>query len=148
MNLDYDDDTDDDNIFENEENILNENPLPEIDDNFRDLVLATKHKLYSSIIFSGDEGTDSAHDSELMDQYLNKLLKIYIYTVQIQNSKNSIDMNLEEFPEPVRESLYLLFKWIRKFFTENNVAETIPYSNYIRNNFHEYPFIQTDNFEL
>lgn len=138
--------TDEDNIFENEEDMLNENPLPEIDNEFRKLVLDIKHKLYNSIIFSGKEGTHNSQNNKLMDDYLNKLNRIYIYTIQFQNKNNISKVDLNQFPESVREPIQQLLEWIKTFFNKNNMVDTIPYSCYLKNNFYEYPYVQTDNF--
>ena len=57
----YEDYEDNENIEWDEFN-PNENPLPEIDDTFRSLVLDTKHKIYADTIFINSDNYDNTNN--------------------------------------------------------------------------------------
>jgi len=128
------------------EHTLNEEPLPEINKEFRQLVLDTKHKLYTNTVISGKEGTEQAQNNNLIRDYLRSINNLYVISLNMQKKENTDSINLSVFPENTRESIELTLNWIRKYFSENNLPDTIPYKDYIQKSFHEYPYVQSDNF--
>jgi hypothetical protein len=125
---------------------LNEELLPEINKDFRKSVLNTKHSLYENIVISGNEGTALAQDNTLLSKYLRNINDMYILSLKmVNNEENNYDLSI--FPENARESIRMTLEWIKQFFSENTVPETIPYRDYIQKSFHEYPYVQTDVFE-
>ncbi len=136
----------DDYEWDNE--VMNQESLPEIDKDFRQSVLNTKHNLYENIVISGKEGTPQAQDNTLINKYLKNVNAVYVLSLNM--SKNSqLDLpDISSFPENTRESIRITLEWIKRYFSENTVPETIPYQDYIQKSFHEYPYVQTDNFDL
>ena len=129
------------------EEYVNETPLPEIDSNFRTKMLNCKNALYEVIIFSGQEGTESAQDNKLLQVYLKSIDKLYSMSKLLQNRSTNQIPDLSEFPEKAREPIKMLFEWIRQFFINNSIPDTIPYTDYIRKSLHEYPFVRVNSFE-
>lgn len=142
-------DNDDDN---DSQEMLNEIPPPDISDEFKERILDVKHSLYDTIVLSPELGSKKAQSNSVLQEYLNKLNKVYILCMNAQNSLDvvhpqQIDKNLDEFPEGAREKIRMALKWIADFFSKNRIPDTIPYTNFIRNNLHEYQFVQTAYFE-
>lgn len=138
----------DEDDYEWNDEVMNQESLPEINKDFRQSVLNTKHSLYKNIVISGKEGTPQAQDNTLINKYLKNINDVYILSLNM--SKNSqLDLpDLSSFPENTREPIRITLEWIKRYFSENTVPETIPYQDYIQKSFHEYPYVQTDNFEL
>ncbi len=142
---DIDSDSEDD--YQWNEGIMNQDVLPEINPDFRKSVLNTKHSLYENIVISGKEGTPLAQDNTLINKYLKNVNNVYILSLNMTKNSQQDIPDLNSFPEGVRESLRITLEWIKKYFSENTIPETIPYQDYIQKSFHEYPYVQTDNFE-
>ena len=133
--------------YEQEEIIQNHEPLPDIDKTFRDNVLKIKHSLYDTIVLSPELGTDDAQNKKVLQDYLDKLNKVYILSVYAENGKNPSENVIRLFPESSREAIRVTLNWIIDFFNKNNIPDTIPYSDYIRKSFHDYQFVQNNSFE-
>ncbi len=126
---------------------LNEDALPEIDPEIRKRVLNAKHNVYKNTVYATNN--EDTQNNRLIDKYLKSINMIYVLSLNIQNKNiQASQIDLSVFPEQSRESLQLLFDWLERYFRENTTPDTIPYEDYIRKNFHEYPYIQSDNFGL
>ena len=132
-----------------EENMIvkNNNPLPELNKEFRDNVLNVKHSLYDHIVLSPDLGTTGAQDNGVLKDYLDKLTPVYIMSIKAQNGKSIPEEALSVFPESSREAIHVTLRWITDFFNKNHISATIPYSDYIRKSLHDYQFVQNNSFE-
>jgi hypothetical protein len=132
-----------------EENMIvkNNNPLPELNKEFRDNVLNVKHSLYDHIVLSPDLGTTGAQDNGVLKDYLDKLNTVYIMSIKAQNGKSIPEEALSVFPESSREAIHVTLRWITDFFNKNHISATIPYSDYIRKSLHDYQFVQNNSFE-
>ncbi len=126
---------------------INDESLPEINKDFRKSVLDSKHSLYTNIVISGKEGTPLAQDNTLLRKYLQNINKLYIVSLHIAKNSQEELPDLSVFPESSREPIRITLEWIKKYFNENTIPETIPYRDYIQKSFHEYPYVQTDIFE-
>jgi hypothetical protein len=133
--------------YENENEKRNNDPLPEMDSEFRKKVMNIKHSLYKASILSPELGTVQAQNNGILQDYLNKINVIYVLSLRAQNGKKIMEKELMIFPEEVREELRVVLEWIDSFFRNNHIAETIPYSDYLRKSFHDYQFVQNNSFE-
>ncbi len=138
----------DEDEYEWDDEVMNQELLPEIDKDFRQSVLNTKHNLYENIVISGKEGTPQAQDNTLINKYLKNVNDVYVLSLNMSKNSQYNIPDLSSFPEGSRESIRLTLEWIKRYFSENTIPETIPYQDYIQKSFHEYPYVQTDNFEL
>jgi len=116
-----------------------------IDKEFAKNVLDIKHKLYDETVLSPDMEEDRAQNNELLNDYLNHVNKVYVLAVVSQNGKKNA-RNLDEFPKGTQEAIQRTLDWLETFFSKNQVSDTIPYTHYIRNQFHVYPFVQDNSF--
>ena len=142
--------SDNDSDYENEmdeEIIKNDNPLPEISKEFRDNVLNVKHSLYNNIVLSPKLGTEDAQNNEVLQDYLEKINKVYILSLSAENGKKIPEEALLVFPEDSRKLIRDTLNWIVNFFKNNHISDTIPYSDHIRKSFHDYQFVQNNSFE-
>jgi hypothetical protein len=132
-----------------EENMIvkNNNPLPELNKEFRDNVLKVKHSLYDHVVLSPDLGTTGAQDNGVLKDYLDKLNTVYIMTIKAQNGKSIPEESLIVFPESSRDAIRVTLHWITDFFNKNHISATIPYSDYIRKSLHDYQFVQNNSFD-
>jgi hypothetical protein len=130
-----------------EENVKREDPLPELNPDFRKNVLQVKHSLYNNIVISPELGTDHAQDNKVLQDYLEKLNKVYIMSISAENGKKIPDHALLIFPEESRNMIRATLDWILDFFNSNHISETVPYSDHIRKSFHDYQFVQNNSFE-
>ena len=138
---DYENYEDDENIEWDEFN-PNENPLPEIDDKFRSLVLDTKHKIYADTIFINSDNYDN-----IINTYLQQLMKVHNIIINIQENGTYSISTLSDFNEGTRYQIQQLLEWISNFYKNNTVYDIIPYSNYLTNSFKVHPYVQSDNFD-
>ena len=140
-------DTDEDSINDSDdEYIQNEVPPPEINNEFIDNVLKVKHSLYDNIVLSPELGTKDAQSQNVLQVYLKNMNQMYILALNAQKGQITDD-SLNVFPKGSRESIKFTLKWISDYFSKNRVPDTIPYSDFIRKSFHEYQFVQNDNFD-
>lgn len=130
-----------------EETIKREDPLPELNPEFRENVLKVKHSLYNNIVLSPDLGTKGAQDNNVLQDYLEKLNKVYIMSISSENGKKITDEALLIFPEETRNLIRTTLDWIFDFFQKNHISLTVPYSDHIRKSFHDYQFVQNNSFE-
>ncbi len=142
---DLESDSEDD--YKWDEEVMNQEILPEINPDFRKNVLNTKHSLYENIVISGKEGTPLAQDNTLINKYLKNVNAVYTLSLNMTKDSQQGVPDLSSFPEGAREPLRITLEWIKKYFSENTIPETIPYQDYIQKSFHEYPYVQTDKFE-
>ena len=116
-------------------------PPPDVDKDFVEKALNTKHNIYEETILKPDIDDESAQDTNRIDDYLNNINKVYVLAVVSQNGKKNAK-NLDEFPKGAQEAIQETLDWLEAFFSKNQTPDTIPYVNFIRNHFHVYPFIQ------
>lgn len=128
-----------------EEDSQNETPPKGVDKELSKNVLNTKHKLYEETVLKRDKNDDSAQDNKLIDTYLDHIRKVYVLAVISQNGKKNTK-NLDEFPDGARDAVQHTLDWLEGFFNKNQIPDTIPYVDYIRNHFHVYPFVQNNSF--
>ncbi len=141
-------DNDSDYVNEMDEEIIkNDNPLPEISKEFRDNVLNVKHSLYNNIVLSPELGTQNAQNNEVLQDYLEKINKVYILSLSAENGKKIPEEALLVFPEESRKMIRVTLDWILNFFKNNHISDTVPYSDHIRKSFHDYQFVQNNSFE-
>ena len=132
----------------NDEYIQNDVPPQNISDEFVNNVMNIKNNLYESIVLGPEEGTTEAQSKTLLQEYLNKINQLYILSLNAQKGNIvNTDEKLNNFPENTREQIKQLLHWIDDYFKKNNIPDTIPYSDFIRNSYHEYPFVQNNYFE-
>jgi len=123
----------------------NDQPPNGIDKEFAKNVLDVKHKLYDETVLSPKMEEDKAQNNELLHDYLKHLNKIYVLAVISQNGKKNAK-NLDEFPKGAQDAIQRTLEWLETFFSKNHVSDTIPYTHYVRNQFHVYPFVQDNSF--
>jgi hypothetical protein len=140
-------DNDSDYDSELEETPKNDNPLPEISKEFRDNVLNIKHSLYNNIVLSPELGTQDAQNNTILQDYLEKINKVYILSLSAENGKKIPQEALLIFPEESRKLIRDTLDWILNFFKNNHISDTVPYSDHIRKSFHDYQFVQNNSFE-
>jgi hypothetical protein len=116
-------------------------PPPDVDKDFVEKALNTKHNIYEETILKPDIDDESAQDTNRIDDYLNNINKVYVLAVVSQNGKKNAK-NLDEFPKGAQEAIQETLNWLEAFFSKNQTPDTIPYVNFIRNHFHVFPFIQ------
>jgi hypothetical protein len=142
-----DDTMDDESVNDSDdEYIQNEIPPPDIDANFVENTLKVKHSLYDNIVLSPELGTKDAQSPKVLHTYLKNMNQMYILALNAQKGKINED-SLSVFPKGSRESIKFTLKWIADYFSKNRAPDTIPYSDFIRKSFHEYQFVQNDNFD-
>jgi hypothetical protein len=132
---------------EDQEVVKRDDPLPELDTLFRENVKNVKHSLYNNIVLSPELGTDGAQDNTVLQNYLEKLNKLYILSISAENGKYVPDKALVIFPESSRPLIRTTLDWIVDFFRKNHISLTVPYSDHIRKSFHDYQFVQNNSFE-
>ncbi len=132
--MDSDDDYD-------ENYLQNETPPPALSEDFIKSILDIKNKLYNNIVLSPNLGTPNAQDTRILQTYLDRVNDVYILSINAQNGKLQ-NMNLDKFPENVRELIQKTLESISAIFSKNTVADTIPYRHFIDMNLHYYPFKQ------
>lgn len=143
-------DNDSDEEYEeeyNQETIKREDPLPELQPEFRKNVLGVKHSLYNNIVLSPELGTTHAQDNKVLEDYLEKLHMVYVMSVSAENGKSIPDSALNIFPQESRQLIRGTLDWILDFFNKNHISETVPYADHIKKSFHDYQFVQNNSFE-
>jgi hypothetical protein len=132
---------------EDEVDTQNEIPPPPVDSQFKNNVLEVKHSLYDNIVLSPELGTRQAQSKTVLQEYLDKINKVYVLSLNAQSGQID-EAQLDKFPAASREQIKQLLLWIRDYFSKkNSVPDTIPYTDFIRNSFHEYQFVQNNSFE-
>lgn len=113
---------------------------------FKKSILNAKNKLYNANVFpsnENEEDKDKIHSVESLGKYRNDLNNFYIYSVKLQNRSNHNDrIDLSVFPEETQDSVNLALNLVKSFFSKNSTPETIPYSNFIQNSLHTFPYVQ------
>ena len=139
-------DTDTDS--DEEEYPQNEDPPPAINQEFKDIILEVKHKLYETTVLAPELETPEAQSNEVLQKYMNNLNSVYVMAINAQ-SGNILgnEQRINNFPPETREVITRTLNLIADYFSKNNVPDTIPYSDFIRNSLHVYPFVQDNSFE-
>ncbi len=119
-----------------------ETPVPEVSDEFREKVLTLKHSLYDNTVLAPELGTTTAQSNKPLDDYVNKINKIYRLSLGAQKGLVAKEATLNEFPAATRDHIQWVLRWIADFFPKNSVVKTIPYEDFLRTSFHVYPFNQ------
>jgi hypothetical protein len=96
-------------------------------------------------VLANDMDDEKSQNNSLLDDYLKHVNKVYVLAVISQNGKKNA-RNLDEFPKGTQESIQHTLDWLETFFSTNQMSDTIPYTHYIRNQFHVYPFVQDNSF--
>ena len=125
---------------------FNENELPELDNNFKNLILNTKRRIYAETIFSGEPETRGSQDIQLTKKYLKKINKVYSILKNAENNNKNIS-DLSEFNEDTKKNIIELVEWVYTFFRNNSIPDTIPYTDYIKLSLYVYPYVQNNNFD-
>lgn len=128
--------------FSEGEEIRDETPLPDIDKEFKDNVLQMKHSLYENIVLAPTLETAAAQDNTVLDDYMNKVNKVYLLSLNAQKRLKVKDTSLSEFPTASRDIIRQTLQWIENFFANNTIAKTVPYEDFIHSRLHVYPFVQ------
>jgi hypothetical protein len=123
-----------------------DNPLPLLDETFRNNIVALKHHLYDKIVLSPTLGTKNAQSNDILYRYLDTLDKMYLLCVNAEEGGDITEDDLLVFPKETREMVRVMLHWIRDFFHTNQYSITVPYSDYLEKSFREYPFVQTNTF--
>jgi len=126
----------------------NEVPPPAINQEFIDNILEVKHKLYETTVLAPKLETPEAQSNEVLQKYINNLNSVYVMAINAQ-SGNILgnEQRINNFPPETREVITRMLNLIADYFSKNNVPDTIPYSDFIRNSLHVYPFVQDNSFE-
>lgn len=130
-----------------DEAVKNEEPLPKIDEIFRNNMVALKHSLYDNIVLSPELGTKNAQSNEVLQHYLDKLDNVYVLCLNAGEGGVIQEEDLLTFPKETRDILRTVLYWIRDFFSKNEYAVTIPYLDYLEKSLREYQFVQNNSFE-
>jgi hypothetical protein len=130
-----------DRWVEDEDETRNDTPPADVDKEFVEKALNTKHTIYEETILKPDIEDDSAQDTSRIDDYLNNINNVYVLAIVSQNGKKN-SHNLEQFPKGAQEVIQQTLEWLETFFSKNQTPDTIPYVNFIRNHFHVFPFVQ------
>jgi hypothetical protein len=130
---------------DSDEELLNEEPPTGIDPTFANNVLAIKNTLYDTIVTSPDIEDDESQNNERLNDYLKYINKVYVLATISQNGKKNT-RNMDEFPEETKEYIQRTLEWIEKFFSMNQLPAKIPYTEYIRNHFFVFPYVQNNSF--
>lgn len=139
-------DTDSDSEYDEE--YQNEVPPPDINKEFKDNILKIKHTLYDKTVLAPELGTKEAQSNKVLQDYLNNLNSLYVMAINAQTGKIlGNQQTIQNFPPETQEIITSTLKWIADFFSKNTVSDTIPYSDFLRNILHVYPFIQDNSFE-
>lgn len=146
--IDGDSDTEyDDNGDDIRWNIkLNDAPINDIDEDFRKSVLNAKHELYNGLIFSGKKETHNAHDIVHIKEYLTKINELYNICKQLQLKNTKHIPNLSIFPKNAQNAIHDLCVLIIQTFNKYSIPDIIPYEDYLKKSFHEYPYVQNESF--
>ena len=136
----WDDDSD-------SEYIQNNIPPPDIDIEFRNKVLHIKKQLYNTIVFGPKLQSKRAQSLEVLQDYLISLNNLYLLALHIQKGYPVDIVEINTFPKEIRPIINDLLQWISVYFQKNQIPDTIPYTDYIRKNLHDYQYIQNDDFE-
>lgn len=142
--------SDTDSEYEDEEYRQNEAPLPPLNEEFTKNILQVKHSLYENTVLAPELGTPAVQDNDVIKDYLKHLNDVYLLAIVAQNGHINISHNkekLNKFPPATRDIILNALQMIEEFFSKNNTPETIPYSDFIRNSLHVYPFIQDNSFK-
>jgi hypothetical protein len=142
----WEEDETDSEYEDDEEYIQNEVPPPSLNEEFVNNVLKVKHSLYDNTILSPELGSSEAQSTKVLQDYLNHVNNIYILSINAQNGKIS-EEDINKFPKESRESIRFVLKWIVDYFSKNQIPDTIPYSDFLHRSFHEYQFVQNDDFD-
>ena len=126
----------------------NEIPPPAINQEFIDNILEVKHKLYETTVLAPKLETPEAQSNEVLQKYMNNLNSVYVMAINAQ-SGNILgnEQRINNLPPETREIITRMLNWIVDYFSKNNVPDTIPYSDFISNSLHVYPFVQDNSFE-
>ena len=135
-----------DDEYNDEDSILNEELPADIDEKFKKTVSTLKHEIYENTVLSPDLGTKKAQNNKVLEDYLENINNVYILCLNAQ--KGNISNDLDKFPKEVRHSISTLLSWLADFFKKNQVVDTIPYASYIQKSLKEYPFVQSNSFNL
>jgi anthranilate/para-aminobenzoate synthase component II len=119
----------------------NDTPPSDIDEKLRNDILNIKHTLYHSLINQPDDKEDNLKD------YMSKLNKLYVMSIQAQSNKEVSDADISQFPPELRAQIGGVMAWISDYFKKNTPPDTIPYTDYIKKSLHDYQFIQHNTFE-
>ena len=137
---------DTDSEYEDEDYTENEVPPPEIDQPFINNILEVKHKLYDATVLAPELETPEAQSNKVLQEYLNNLNSVYVMAINAQTGKTlGNEQRIHNLPPEAREAITRTLQWITDFFNKNTVPDTIPYSDFIRNILHTYPFVQNGN---
>ena len=141
-------DTDTDSEYDDEEYPQNEVPPPDINKEFRDTILKVKHTLYDKTVLAPELGTKEAQSNKVLQDYLNNLNSLYVMTINAQTGKIiGNEQTIKNFPPETQEVITSTLQWIADFFNKNTASDTIPYSDFLHNTLHVYPFVQDNSFE-
>lgn len=137
-----------DSDSEYEDEYQNEVPPPAIDQKFIDNILEVKHKLYENTVLAPELGSEKIQNNGILQDYLNNLNSVYVMAINAQNGRIlGNDKRINNFPPDAQEAITRTLKWIEDFFSKNTAPDTIPYSDFIRNTLHTYPFVQDKSFD-
>ena len=145
MNNDTENNTTD-SEYEDDEYIQNDIAPEPLNQDFVKNVLKAKHSLYDNIVLAPEPGTQNAQNLQLLNEYLKKVNKVYVLAVNAQKGEIN-EESMKTFPPASRESILFVLKWLKEYFSKNRIPDTIPYSDFINKSFHEYQFVQNDEFE-
>ncbi len=129
---------------EEDEYVMNENPIPDLDEKFTENIKKIKHSLYDNIVLLPEVGTKEAQDNNLVKKYINTLNKLYIYSIDAQNGFSNYNLNY--FPESSRHIIKDTLEWIKNYFSKNDLKDRVLYTNYIKKSLHDYKFVQDNSF--
>ena len=146
LNNKWEDDTDSE--YEDEDYTQNEVPPPAVDQQFINNILEVKHKLYDSTVLAPELETPEAQSNKVLQEYLNNLNSVYVMAINAQTGNTlGNEQRIHNFPPETREAITQTLNGIAEYFSKNTVPDTIPYSDFIRNTLHTYPFVQDNSFE-
>lgn len=124
-------------------------PIEDIDPIFMQNLIDIKHGLYEETVFAPKLGTPDAQNVKILDLYLNKINVLYLLCKDAQrglssaNNADNINNALVSFSTSSSESIKKLLDWIADYFTKNMVSDTLPYGEWLNDQLHTYPYIQT-----
>ena len=141
----------DDEQEKSQEQQLNEMPIPDIDIVFRKDMLDCKKSIYTAVVFSLPENSNTAQEPDLLIKYI-KLIQILYSLFLPQNISNVNPNNIpwtndqwNKFPQDTHKPIETVLAWYKNFLKKNqNSADHIPYQHYISQNLITYPYSHRD----
>ena len=113
--------------------IYPETPVEQVDEDFRNMLLALKNKVADVTINSGDiDDEEESQNIGLADDYQDVLTGIYLMITGLSKVSTHIAKLLQQYVTK-NEDIMNIIKTIKMNYDNNGNNRNIPYSNYLNN---------------